>query len=203
MVLLILSAVSGTGKSTLARKLLASHDCLRLSVSHTTRSARAEEVDGQDYHFVDRERFEAMVAAGSFAEWAEYAGNLYGTARAMIERERAAAEGVDLLFDIDVVGAASLKAAYPDATSCFILPPSWDEVARRLRRRGSEPEASIARRLEAGCREVIAARTFDYLVLNDELDAALVDLDHIYRAARLRTAERLALLRALGAPAKG
>ncbi len=197
MVHLIICAVSGTGKSTIARHLLDRYPRLRLSVSHTTRAPRAHEVDGVHYHFTSRVEFERLSADDAFAEWAEYAGNLYGTARSMIDG--AARDGVDLLYDIDVVGAANLKRAYPDALTCFVLPPSWAEVERRLRARGTETEASIARRLAAGRRELEAARTFDYLVLNEQLDAAVAELDCIYRAAHLRTAERRATLERLAA----
>jgi guanylate kinase len=188
MVHLIICAVSGTGKSTIARRLLERYPQLRLSVSHTTRAPRAHEGDGVHYHFTSRMEFERLAAADEFAEWAEYAGNLYGTSRSMIAG--AARDGVDLLYDIDVVGAANLKRAYPDALTCFVLPPSWAEVERRLRARGTESEASIARRLAAGHRELEAARGFDYLVLNEQLDAAVAELDCIYRAAHLRTPER-------------
>ena len=192
MVLLIIAACSGTGKSTLARCLLDTHPELRLSVSYTTRSPRPEEVDGVHYHFVERGAFERRIADGKFAEWAEYAGNFYGTAHSTIAIARD--RGHDLVFDVDVVGARSLKSAYPDAVSVFILPPSWSELERRLRARGTEDEATIERRFAAARSELEAAPSFDYLVVNDVLDAASADLDHVYRAAGLRTAERLELL---------
>lgn len=195
MVPLIICAVSGTGKSTIARRLIALRPRLRLSVSHTTRPPRPGEVDGEHYHFVDRAAFDRLVADDEFAEWAEYAGNCYGTARSTIER--ATREGFDLIFDIDVVGAAQLKRCYPEALTCFVLPPSWAEVERRLRARGTESEAAIARRLSVGRRELAAASDFDYLVLNEDLDAAVAELDCIYRAARARTRERLDLLQGL------
>ena len=137
MVLLIMAACSGTGKSTLGRRLLAEHPKLRLSVSHTTRPPRPGETQGVEYHFVDRAAFEVEVRAGAFAEWAEYAGNLYGTSHEEIDRTRSA--GRDLLFDVDVVGAANLKRNYPGALSLFILPPSWEELERRLRSRDEPP----------------------------------------------------------------
>ncbi len=149
------------------------------------------------YHFVDRDNFEAKIAAGAFVEWAPYAENLYGTAAQTIEDARAA--GHDLLFEVEVVGAAALKAAYPDAVTCFLLPPSWDELEGRLRGRGTETEASIARRLETGRRELTQAHTFDYLLTNNKLGACVADASAIYRAARLRASalgdELAALLR--------
>lgn len=201
MVLLIFAATSGTGKSTLGRRLRARAPRLDLSVSHTTRAPRPGEVDGTHYHFVSREAFEASRDAGGFVEWAEYAGNLYGTARATIDAARAA--GRDLLFDVEIQGAAALKAAYPDeAVSVFILPPSWAEVERRLRDRGTETEARIERRLRRGIEELAVAHTFDRIIVNDDLDKAVEDVAAIYRAAQLRTAaglEHLARIRAAAA----
>ncbi len=192
MLLLIMAACSGTGKSTLARRLLAEHPRLRLSVSHTTRAPRPGETSGVEYHFVDRATFQAKVADGAFAEWAEYAGNLYGTAHTEIQRARA--DDRDLLFDVDVVGAANLKASYPDAVSFFILPPTWAELERRLRTRGTEVEAVVQKRLDVARRELDAAAGFDYLVVNDTLEPAYAELLALYRAAGLRTSERVGLL---------
>lgn len=187
-----MAACSGTGKSTLGRRLLAEHPHLRLSVSHTTRGPRPGERDGVEYHFIDRTAFEARIAEGAFAEWAEYAGNLYGTSHDEIARTRAA--GRDLLFDVDVVGAANLKRSYPDALSLFILPPSWAELERRLRGRGTEAEPVVAKRLAVARRELDAAATFDYLIVNDELEKAYAEMVALYRAAGFRTSERVGLL---------
>ena len=195
MVLLVISACSGTGKSTVARRLLEAYPGLRLSVSHTTRAPRPGEVDGRDYYFVDRSGFEARIAANELVEWAEYAGNLYGTACSTVEA--AAAAGHDLLFDVEVIGAAALKVAYPEAVSCFLLPPSWVELEARLRGRGTESEASLARRLETGRRELGQAHHFDYLVVNDQLESAVADVATVYRAAGLRAQARRGLLESL------
>ena len=192
-----MAACSGTGKSTLGRRLLAEHPKLRLSVSHTTRPPRPGETQGVEYHFVDRAAFEVEVRAGAFAEWAEYAGNLYGTSHEEIDRTRSA--GRDLLFDVDVVGAANLKRNYPGALSLFILPPSWEELERRLRSRGTEAEPVVARRLAVARRELEAAATFDYLIVNDELDKAYAEMVALYRTAGLRTSERVGLLDGLRA----
>lgn len=192
MVLFIMAAASGTGKSTLARRLLAAEPSLRLSVSHTTRAPRRGETNGVEYHFVDRPTFEARVAEGAFAEWAEYAGNLYGTAHAEIERTRAA--GGDLLFDVEVVGAAALKRSYPDAVSVFILPPSMNELERRLRDRGTETEAVVAKRLAVARRELTSAEAFDFLVVNEDVETAADELRAILRSARLRTGSRRSVL---------
>ena len=195
MVLLILAAVSGTGKSTIGRELLKRNARLKLSVSHTTRDARSGEVDGRHYHFVSRAEFDDMVGADGFAEWAEYVGNCYGTAKSTIES--AGRAGHDLLFDIEIQGAAQLKAQYPDAVTVFLLPPSWDEVSRRLTLRGTDDAETISQRLERGRVEVEAARSFDYLVVNDDLDEAIEAVEDIYRAARNRASENLDKLDAL------
>ena len=195
MVPLILAAVSGTGKSTVGRALRQRNPALRLSVSHTTRAPRTGESDGVDYHFVERAAFKAMVEAGAFAEWAEYAGNLYGTAQSTLDAARQ--EGHDLFFDIEVQGAHQLKASVPEAISVFLLPPSWPVLVERLRNRRTESDASLQRRLETGRRELSAARSFDYLVVNDVLEAAVAEVEAIYRAAHARVEARRDTLEAL------
>ena len=188
MALIILAACSGTGKSTLAEALIQRHARLRISVSHTTRSPRPGEVNGRHYHFKSEAEFEAMIEAEGFVEWARYAGNLYGTAHETIQAAEAAGE--DLLFDIDIVGAANLKRAYPEARACFILPPSWETVEARLRGRGTEDEATIQRRLATGREELMAAERFDHLVINDQLEEALEALDAIYLSSQSLTAHQ-------------
>lgn len=196
MVLLILAGVSGTGKGTVGRALRARNERLHFSVSHTTRRARTGEVDGRDYHFVERGRFDEMVAAGEFAEWAEYVGKRYGTAKETIRA--AAAEGIDLLFDIEVQGAEQLREAFPAETvSVFLLPPSWSTLAQRLTDRGTDDAATIARRLARGRKELDFAHRFDHLVVNDDLERAVYEVECIYRSAGTRTAGRLGLLDAL------
>ncbi len=178
MTLLILAAVSGTGKSTVARVLIDRHESLKLSVSHTTRTRRSMEVDGTHYHFVTRDAFQSLLAQDGFAEWAEYVGNYYGTARATIEQ--AAERNEDLLFDIELQGVRQMKAAYPECITCFLLPPSWEEVERRLTARGTDDAQTIARRLERGRIEMASARDFDFLVLNDDLERAVDEVEQIY-----------------------
>ncbi len=195
MVLLILAACSGTGKGAVGARLRARNPALRLSVSHTTRAPRPGERDGVEYHFVDRPAFERAIEADGFLEWAEYAGNLYGTARATVDAARAA--GHDLLFDVEVQGAANLKRAEPAAVSIFLLPPTWVELERRLRGRGTEDAARIQRRLATGRRELDAAPSFDYVVVNDVLDVAVAEVEGIYRSAGLRTPERVHVVDAL------
>ena len=188
MVLLILAAVSGTGKSTIARELLRRQSRLKLSVSHTTRQKRGGETNGIDYHFVSRADFDTIVAKNGFAEWAEYVGNAYGTAKKTIEN--ADANSFDLVFDIEIQGARQLKAQYPDAVMIFLLPPDWVEVRRRLESRGTDDAATVEKRLQRGQAEMASASEFDYLVVNENLDQAVSDVEAIYRAARPRVSQQ-------------
>ncbi len=190
-ILLILSSPSGAGKTTLSSRLRAAFPGLRFSVSHTTRKPRANEQDGREYHFVNREQFLAMVAENRFVEWAEVHANLYGTSVAEIERARGACEGV--LFDVDYQGARQIRARYPDAVTVFILPPSLKELERRLRLRASEDEASLTTRLSAALGEVEHYGFFDYLVVNDDLDLADRQLQSIVHAERCRRQRRARL----------
>lgn len=169
--LLILCSPSGAGKSTLTRHLLESMPGLTFSVSHTTRPPRANEADGVHYHFVDRERFRELVAEGRFAEWAEVHGNYYGTSLDELQRaKRAGKQGI--VFDIDYQGARQIKAELPDAIGIFVLPPSMDELRRRLEGRGSESPEVIARRFAKARQEIENYPFFDYLVVNDVLEHA-------------------------------
>lgn len=200
MALIVLAACSGTGKSTVGRQLLDRHPNLELSVSHTTRAPRPGEVDGVHYHFVDRATFRQHISADGFVEWAEYAGNLYGTAHTTIAAAEAA--GRDLLFDVEVLGAHNLKLAYPETSTVFLLPPTWAELETRLRGRGTESTAVVARRLETGRRELAEAHTFDYLVVNDDIERAVSAVSSIYQAGRFKTGDHAALIRTLMAEAE-
>jgi guanylate kinase len=164
-------------------------------VSHTTRAPREGETHGKDYHFVERQRFDELVQGAGFAEWAEYVDNCYGTAKSTIEN--AGHNGEDLLFDIELQGARQLKAIYPDAVTVFLLPPSWSEVERRLRARGTDTDDKIRSRLARGQVEIAAAGEFDYLVTNDDIDDAVKAVEAIYLAATLRSAEQSGTLTAL------
>ena len=195
MALMIFTACSGTGKSTIVRELTARHPQLKLSVSHTTRSPRPGEENGTAYHFISRVMFEEMIREGAFVEWAEYAGNFYGTSHQMISD--AEARGEDLIFEVEVQGAEALKCAYPYAASCFLLPPSWGELEQRLRSRGTETEEVVRARLSAGRRELAVAHTFDYLVVNDQLEVAVNEVSAIYRAVKLSAREQRAHLESL------
>jgi guanylate kinase len=184
--LLVLSAPSGAGKTTLAHAFRAAHPDAIFSISATTRAPRGAERDGVDYHFVTAERFAALVAQGAFAEWAEVHGRRYGTLRATVEEALRA--GRIALFDIDVQGGSQIKAAWPAETATvLILPPTAEELERRLRGRSTDSEETIRGRLDAARAE--AARglaTYDYVVVNDDLGEARARLDAIARHERAR-----------------
>jgi len=196
-VLLILSSPSGAGKTTLTRMLQQRFPELAFSVSHTTRKARPNEVDGRDYHFVARDEFERMVAGGAFLEWAEVHGNLYGTSHTEIART----SGVDgcrgMIFDIDFQGARQIRSKIPDVLTVFILPPSMQELERRLRGRASETDEVVQRRFQAARREIEHYGLFDYLVVNDTIDEAFDELRSIITAERARRFRRSALAESL------
>jgi guanylate kinase len=188
--LLVLSAPSGAGKTTLAHRFRAAHPDAIFSVSVTTRPARRGERDGVDYHFVTPERFAELVAQGAFAEWAEVHGQRYGTLRATVDE--ALRDGRIALFDIDVHGGEQLRRAYPrDAVTVFILPPSAAELERRLRGRSTDSAEVIARRLVAARAEVARGLAgYDYVIVNDELEAALALLAAIAAHERARRGGR-------------
>jgi guanylate kinase len=170
--LIILSGPSGSGKSTVTRRLLKEGGLpLRLSVSATTRPRREGERDGVEYHFWTRDRFVGQVAAGAFLEWAEYAGNLYGTLRGEVDGYRAKGQGV--LLEIDVKGAEQVRRKCPDSVSIFLCAPSWEVLERRLRQRHTEGEEAVARRLETARAELARKGEYDHVVINDDLDAAV------------------------------
>jgi guanylate kinase len=175
--LIVLTGPSGVGKGTLLKSLLAHHPELYLSISATTRSPRVGEVDGVDYYFYTRDRFEAMIQAGGFLEWAEFAGNYYGTPIAMV-RDRIA-EGKSIVLEIELEGARQVAKIFPTAVKIFILPPSIEELESRIRGRGTDPEEAIRRRLHRAQAEIAAANEFDYQIVNDELETALAKLEEL------------------------
>ncbi len=195
--LIVLSSPSGAGKTTLTRLLLERYPELRFSVSHTTRAPRASEVDGRDYHFVDRARFLELVAAGAFLEWAEVHDNLYGTSVAEIERARAVPGCGGMIFDIDYQGARQIKSKVADVVAMFILPPSMQELERRLRGRASETEDAVQRRFAVAQGEIEHYALFDYLIVNSNLDSAFDELRSIVVAERARRQRRAPLAEAL------
>lgn len=182
--LFIISAASGTGKTTLAERLVQILPNLRMSRSYTSRIARAGERDGADYNFVSREQFEAMINNGEFLEWADVFGNFYGTSRH--DCDRLQASGQDVVLTIDVQGAAQVKRSGIDHTAIFVLPPSFEILERRLRGRSSDSEASMQRRLAAARAEAGCYVDYDYVVINDRLEPTVVRLQEIIAAERSR-----------------
>ncbi len=180
----IISAPSGSGKSTLVARLIRSTPGLKFSVSYTSRRPRGAEVDGQNYHFVSRPDFEAMIERNEFLEWAEVFGNYYGTHRGVLEQ--AQAEGKDLVLDIDVQGARQLKCQIPEAVTVFILAPSRQILEQRLRARSEDREDVIERRLRAAAEEIRNYQTYDYVVINRDLADSDATLGAIVRAERVR-----------------
>lgn len=191
----VLSAPSGTGKSTLAKRLVQEVADLDFSISFTTRAPRAGEVHGKDYFFVDDATFERMIAEGGLVEWVQVYGHKYGTGKDWILSQLAT--GKDVLLDIETVGARNVHAAIPDAVMVFLIPPSADELSNRLKKRGRDPEDEIKLRLAHARHELSQFPAYDYLVVNDTLDRAYRDLESIVIATRLRrermgaTAERI------------
>lgn len=182
--IIVISAPSGAGKSTLVKRLLDSSPGLAFSVSHTTRPPRAGERNGREYFFVSEAEFRGMIAHDEFVEWADVFGHLYGTSRRGLEAVEKA--GGDVLLDIDVQGHRQIKRRLPGTVSVFILPPSFAELERRLRRRHSDATEVIAKRLIAARQEIAHWPQYDYLVVNDRLSEASRALQAVVRAARLR-----------------
>jgi guanylate kinase len=182
--IVVISAPSGSGKSTLVKRLIATEPGLAFSVSHTTRPRRHREKEGRDYFFVTRKRFERMIAAGEFIEWAEVFGHLYGTSKGQIDKALQA--GRDVLLDIDVQGHRQVRERLPEAISVFVMPPSFPELKRRLSDRHSDSQQAIERRLVAAREEISHWPEYDYLVVNDRLPLATQGLRAIVRASRLR-----------------
>jgi guanylate kinase len=188
-VLFIVASPSGGGKTTLIREAMARLAAVgvdsHFSVSHTTRAPRPSEADGVDYHFVDRPTFEAMAGRGDFLEWAEYAGNLYGTSRSEVDRRLAAGE--DVFLDIEVQGANQVKTRIPEVVKVFVYPPSYAVLKQRLTARRQDLPDAIRRRLQWAVREFGVGGEFDYAIINDRLDRAVDALVGICVAEHHRT----------------
>ncbi|MBF0549950.1 MAG: guanylate kinase [Deltaproteobacteria bacterium] len=182
--LYVITAPSGTGKTTIIRRLLRQLENVDFSVSHTTRAPRQREVAGQDYFFVSEAEFKTMVEGEAFVEWACVHGNYYGTSKFMINRSLE--QGRDLLLDIDIQGAINMKRHYPEAVYIMIAPPSFHELKARLTGRGSEAPESLRLRLANARKEIESFNEFNYMIINQEVDRALMDILSIFTAERLR-----------------
>lgn len=193
--LFVLSAPSGTGKSTLVRRLVGETPGLAFSVSYTTRPMRDGERDGREYHFVDDARFDALVGDGALLEWAGVYDRRYGTGRA--ETEAVLAAGTDLVLDLDVQGAGQVRESGIPSVGIFVLPPDFTTLRERLTGRGTDSERQIARRLDLARREAAEFVHYDYLLVNDDLDRAARELRSIVEAERLRVARRAGDARAV------
>lgn len=173
--LIVLTGPSGVGKGTLMQALLQRHPQLYYSVSMTTRSPRPGEVDGKNYYFVSRHKFEQLVADGEFLEWAEFAGNCYGTPREAVLNH--IQTGKWIILEIELEGARQIRTSYPDALSIFILPPSFSELEKRIRGRAQDSEDAIALRLQRAKDEIQAANEFDIQIVNDDFETALQEIE--------------------------
>ncbi len=182
--LITVSGASGTGKGAVCDRLRATTPTLTYSISATTRAPRGAEVDGREYFFFDRSEFEDRIARGEFLEYADVYGNYYGTLRSYVDRQRDA--GRDVLLEIDIQGALKVKAACPEAILIFLLPPSLEELTRRIVGRGTESEESLARRLASAPTEIDVGRRYDYVVVNDAVETAVERIKAIITAERCR-----------------
>lgn len=191
--LFIISAPSGTGKTTLLKEVQLRLPEIRFSVSFTTREPRKGEVHGRDYFFISKDEFLRGIKEGRFLEWACVHGNYYGTDKAMIEEWLS--NGLEVILDIDVQGARTIKCQYPFASTIFILPPSWEELERRLRSRGTDSDEVIRRRLSNASKEISEAFWYDYIVINDEISKAVGELITIITSFRYRAKNRFNVLK--------
>ncbi|HHW00510.1 MAG TPA: guanylate kinase [Clostridiaceae bacterium] len=194
--LVVLSAPSGTGKSTVARLLVQRNSRLRLSVSATTREPRKGEVEGKDYFYKTVDEFKSMIENDEFVEWVEYCGNYYGTPKKYIEDS--IENGFDVLLEIEVEGAAKIKEKYPDCVLIFMLPPSFDELKKRIEGRGTEKPEVIENRLNQARREIKCIDMYDYFVINDSIDNAINSVNIILQAEKSKVKRNKDLLEHIG-----
>lgn len=186
--LFVVVAPSGAGKTSLVASLLERERNIRLSISYTTRAPRPGEQDGREYHFVDKPRFEQMIAAGDFLEHADVYGNYYGTSRAWIQKELAGDH--DVLLEIDWQGARQVRRLFPAMVGIFILPPSLAELRRRLQGRGKDSPETIERRMASAREDISHVLEFEYIIVNDRFEDALSELTCVIRAARISRAQQ-------------
>lgn len=190
--IMVVSAPSGTGKTSICRSLLREFPTLKFSVSYTTREPRKGEVEGRDYHFVTRAVFQEKIRAGEFAEWAENYGHLYGTSRVVIEETRR--QGGDILLDVEPRGARAIKESYPEGVFVFVLPPDLEELHKRLWKRGDGDEEMRRRRFLKAEDEIKEVFWYDYVVVNDRLEEAIARVKAIYLAEKCRRERQMAIV---------
>lgn len=188
----IISGPSGVGKSTVLRSLFEERDDLYFSISATTREPREGEQDGVHYHFISVERFQEMIENDAFLEYAEYVGNFYGTPKKFVDEAMDA--GRDVILDIEVRGALQVCAKRPETTRIFIAPPSWKELERRLKGRGTDSEEKIQKRLVRAKAELQTAGVYDYFVINDSVERAVREINAIMLSEHCKPAERMKIL---------
>ncbi len=190
--LYVISGPSGVGKSTIVHQLRNTVKDLAYSISYTSREPREDEVDGVNYHFVDRETFEKMIQEKAFVEWAEVYGALYGTSLDVLQNRMS--QGLDVVLDIDSQGATNLKNHFEESTLIYILPPSLDILDQRLRGRGMDPEEVIRARFQRAIREIERCVDYDYIVMNEEVDRAVEEIACIILSNRTRKSRRLSMV---------
>ena len=182
--IIVISAPSGVGKTTLSKRLLQVSSSFTYSVSFTTRVPRKNEIEGVDYYFISQEEFKKMIDQDKFVEWAQVHGELYGTSAELLDK--AIEIKKDVVLEVDVQGGIKIKKRYPEAVLIFLLPPSWQELEKRLNKRATEGIAKIRERIKQAKKEITYAHYYDYLVVNNEINKALSDISNIVRAERCR-----------------
>lgn len=200
-ILIVVSGFSGAGKGTLMKKLLSTYDNYALSVSMTTRLPREGEREGIEYFFIGREQFEEKISQNGLIEYADYCGNYYGTPRAYVEEQLAA--GKNVVLEIEIQGALKVKEQFPESLLVFVTPPSADELQHRLKGRGTEDDEVIARRLARAYEESEGMDAYDYIVVNDDLDACVEEIHHLVDAARRVPVRRSAFIKEIREELKG
>lgn len=185
----VLSGPSGSGKSTLIRHVRESFPALAYSVSHTSRKPRGAEINGVDYHFVSREIFTGMIQKGEFVEWAEVYKDYYGTSVSSLEGPTS--QGLDVIMDVDIRGAENIKARFEESILVYVLPPSLEELAKRLKSRGTDSDETVRRRLEKAAGEIRNCRWYDYLIFNEDLMCAVDEMKSVIVAERCRRSRQL------------
>jgi guanylate kinase len=191
-VLIVLSGPSGCGKGTVLKEIVSGNDSIRVSVSATTRDPREDEIDGVNYFFKGMEEFKRMIAQNELVEWVEYCGNCYGTPRCYIEESMK--NGYDVILEIEIEGAANIKKQYPDSILVFLLPPSFDELMRRIQNRGTESEDIIEKRMAKAKKEVLSAKEYDYLVINDDVEKSKTQIIDIIKSEKLKMSRNINVL---------